>query len=92
MTLVARHAALTDIGLHRSTNEDAYVAEPPLFAVADGMGGAQAGEVASHLALETLGEALAADAALPDAAARRQRRVSTSSRAATGRTPAWALR
>ena len=50
MSLVARHAALTDIGLHRSTNEDAFVAEPPLFAVADGMGGAQAGEVASHLA------------------------------------------
>ena len=74
MTLVARHAALTDIGLHRSTNEDAFVAEPPLFAVADGMGGAQAGEVASHLALESLVEALAADAALPDAAAGRQRR------------------
>ncbi len=62
MSLVARHAALTDIGLHRSTNEDAFVAEPPLFAVADGMGGAQAGEVASHLALETLVEALAANA------------------------------
>ena len=68
MTLVARHAALTDIGLHRSTNEDAFVAAPPLFAVADGMGGAQAGEVASHLALESLVEAVAADAALPDAA------------------------
>jgi len=47
VTLVARHAAQTDIGLHRSTNEDAFVAAPPLFAVADGMGGAQAGEVAS---------------------------------------------
>ena len=54
VTLVARHAALTDIGLHRKTNEDAFVVAPPLFAVCDGMGGAQAGEVASGLAAETL--------------------------------------
>lgn len=75
MTLVARHAALTDIGLHRSTNEDAFIAEPPLFAVADGMGGARAGEVASHLALETLVEALAAAAVLHDAALAANERV-----------------
>ncbi len=68
MSLVARHAALTDIGLHRSSNEDAFVAEPPLFAVADGMGGARAGEVASRLALDSLVAALAADEALPAAA------------------------
>jgi serine/threonine protein phosphatase PrpC len=68
VTLVVRHAALTDIGLHRSINEDAFIDEPPLFAVADGMGGAQAGEIASHLALESLARDLAADAALPDAA------------------------
>ena len=54
MTLVARHGALTDIGLHRKTNEDAFVVPPPLYAVCDGMGGAQAGEVASSLAAETL--------------------------------------
>ena len=54
MNLVTRHAALSDIGLHRKANEDAYVAEPPLFAVADGMGGAQAGEVAAGIAIETL--------------------------------------
>ena len=60
MTLVAHYGALTDIGLHRKTNEDAFVMAPPLFAVCDGMGGAQAGEVASELAAETLAAAVAA--------------------------------
>ena len=80
MTLVARHAAQTDIGLHRSTNEDAFVAAPPLFAVADGMGGAQAGEVASQLALDSLVEALAAGDTLPDAALSANARVHQRSR------------
>ena len=60
MTLVARPGALSDIGLHRKTNEDTFVVAPPLFAVCDGMGGAQAGEVASGLATETLAAAVAA--------------------------------
>jgi PPM family protein phosphatase len=46
----------TDTGRVRDHNEDAYIVEPPLYAVADGMGGANAGEVASQLALETIGE------------------------------------
>jgi serine/threonine protein phosphatase PrpC len=53
MTL-GRNAVLTNPGRKRRRNEDAYVCEPPLFAVADGMGGAQAGEIASRLAAAAL--------------------------------------
>jgi protein phosphatase len=49
-----RVASITDTGRRRRHNEDAYVVEPPLFAVADGMGGAQAGELASSLAAAAL--------------------------------------
>lgn len=44
----------THVGLVRSGNEDAYLLAPPLFAVADGLGGHQAGEIASSLAIDTL--------------------------------------
>jgi protein phosphatase len=53
---VARAAGKSDPGRKRRRNEDSYVCEPPLFAVADGMGGAQAGEVASQLAAAALRE------------------------------------
>jgi protein phosphatase len=54
MSSLGQSAALTDAGRRRRRNEDAYVCEPPLFAVADGMGGAQAGEIASRLAATVL--------------------------------------
>jgi PPM family protein phosphatase len=51
---VVQYAVASDTGRKRRRNEDNYVVAPPLFAVADGMGGAQAGEVASKLAASTL--------------------------------------
>jgi serine/threonine protein phosphatase PrpC len=51
----------TDPGRKRHHNEDSYVFQPPLFAIADGMGGARAGEVASALAADALNEARGVD-------------------------------
>ena len=51
---VGSYAVASDTGRRRRRNEDNYVVAPPLFAVADGMGGAQAGEVASSLAASAL--------------------------------------
>src|ERR1700730_303231 len=52
MLRVAEQYAATDTGRQRRANEDALLARAPLFVVADGMGGAQAGEVASQIAIE----------------------------------------
>jgi len=53
---IGRAAGVTDTGRRRLRNEDAFVCEPPLFAVADGMGGARAGETAARLAAAALEE------------------------------------
>ena len=51
---VVETAARSDVGRARQGNEDSYFEGNPVFAVADGMGGASAGEVASGIAVETL--------------------------------------
>ena len=64
---IGRASGLTDTGRRRLGNEDVFVCDPPVFAVADGMGGAPAGELASHLAAAALEErapALRGEAAL----------------------------
>lgn len=58
MLRVVEHAHRTDTGRQRPANEDSLLARSPLFAVADGMGGAQAGEVASRMAVDVLQEGI----------------------------------
>ncbi len=53
-------AAATDTGLRRTANEDSYVAMSPIFAVADGMGGHSAGDLASAAVVHRLAEVASA--------------------------------
>ena len=67
MLRVVEYAHRTDTGRQRQTNEDSYFARAPLFAVADGMGGAQAGEGASRIAAEAFEPAQHTGAEPPEA-------------------------
>jgi serine/threonine protein phosphatase PrpC len=57
---IAEEAVRTDTGRQRNANEDSLFTAAPLFVVADGMGGAQAGEVASKAAAESFAQELPA--------------------------------
>ncbi len=59
MIRAAETIQLTDTGRQRRDNEDSMFARAPVFVVADGMGGAQAGEVASRIAVEAFEQGLA---------------------------------
>ena len=58
MLRIAEHFHDSDLGRQRQGNEDNYFVRAPLFVVADGMGGAQAGEVASELAVRRFEDGL----------------------------------
>ena len=79
------HGAATDVGLVREQNEDSFLVEPPVYVVADGMGGHDGGEVASRIVVEEFGR-LATPATTPSSVPRPCARPSTAASSRSGST------
>jgi len=85
------HGAATDVGLLRETNEDAFLVAPPVFVVADGMGGHESGDVASRIVVEEFArladagyDPTAGDVAVRDALEASQHRITEYAAAGDG--------
>ena len=83
-SLVVSHGSATDVGRVRQVNEDSLLADPPVFAVADGMGGHDGGDVASAIVVQELaglaGRTLDPDAGITEVTAaleRAQQRITS---------------
>lgn len=90
-----RHGAASDVGLVRTVNEDSFLVAPPVFVVADGMGGHSGGDVASQMVVEEFTR-LAADydpargaEHVTDALSRAQARIVGYGQAHRAATPGW---
>ncbi|MFC4242444.1 protein phosphatase 2C domain-containing protein [Gryllotalpicola reticulitermitis] len=81
-----RIAAATDAGHHRRSNEDSLLAEFPVFIVADGMGGHDAGDVASASVVRAFGSLVGRDDVSPDDVAAAMRRAHQTVAALSDRT------
>jgi PPM family protein phosphatase len=77
MIRAAETTLMTDTGRQRRDNEDSAYARAPVFVVADGMGGAQAGEVASQIAIEAFEQGLPDGGSAEERLARRAREANS---------------
>jgi len=90
-----RHGAASDVGLVRTVNEDSFLVAPPVFVVADGMGGHSGGDVASQIVVEEFARLAADDDPargaehVADAFSRAQARIVGYGEAHRAATPGW---
>lgn len=83
----SKHSSATDIGLHRKNNEDALLSDGVLglWLIADGMGGHEAGEIASEIAVDTIYSAVRRGHSITDAIRHAHREILDASANGIGR-------